>query len=63
MGRACSPHGKEDLDVDWRIILKCIMGLREIVWVGVRVVDWLYMAQNRDQWHALVNMVMKLWVP
>jgi len=26
-------------------------------------VDWLYLAQDRDQWQAVVNTVMKLWVP
>jgi hypothetical protein len=34
--------------------------LREIVWEGV---DWMHLAQDRDQWWALVNMVMNLWVP
>jgi hypothetical protein len=34
--------------------------LREIGWGGV---DWVYLAQDRDQWRALVNMVMKLRVP
>jgi hypothetical protein len=34
--------------------------LREIGWDGV---DWIYLAQDRDQWRALVNMVMNLWVP
>jgi hypothetical protein len=33
------------------------MGLREIVW---EVVDWIHLAQERDQWWALVNMVMNL---
>jgi hypothetical protein len=26
-------------------------------------VDWIDMAQDRDRWRALVNMVMKLCVP
>jgi hypothetical protein len=26
-------------------------------------VDWIDMAQDRDQWRALVNMVLNLWVP
>jgi hypothetical protein len=33
------------------------MGLREIGWEGV---DWKYLAQDRDQWWALMNMVMNL---
>jgi hypothetical protein len=35
------------------------MDLREIVWEGV---DWIHLAQNRDQWWALVNVVMNLRV-
>jgi hypothetical protein len=26
-------------------------------------VDWIYVAEDREQWWALVNMVMNLWVP
>jgi hypothetical protein len=36
------------------------MDFREIGWDGV---DWIELAQDRDQWRALVNMVMKHWVP
>jgi hypothetical protein len=36
------------------------MDLREIGWDGV---DWIDLAQDRDQWRALVNTVMNLWVP
>jgi hypothetical protein len=36
------------------------MDLREIVWDGV---DWIDMAQDRDQWRALVNTVLNLRVP
>jgi hypothetical protein len=25
--------------------------------------DWIYLAQDRDNWKALVNMIMNLWVP
>jgi hypothetical protein len=25
--------------------------------------DWIDLAQERDQWRALVNTVMNLWVP
>jgi hypothetical protein len=36
------------------------MDLREIGWDGVDVID---VAQDRDQWRALVNTVLKLRVP
>jgi hypothetical protein len=36
------------------------MDLREIGWDGM---DWIDLAQNRDQWRALVNTVMNLRVP
>jgi hypothetical protein len=36
------------------------MDLREIGWNGV---DWIDMAQNRDQWRAFVNTVLNLRVP
>jgi hypothetical protein len=36
------------------------MDLREIGWAGM---DWIDLAHNRDQWRALVNTIMNLWVP
>jgi hypothetical protein len=36
------------------------MNLREIEWHGM---DWIDLAQDRDQWRALVNTVMNLRVP
>jgi hypothetical protein len=36
------------------------MDLREIGWGGM---DWIDLAQDRDQWRALVNTVTKLRVP
>jgi hypothetical protein len=36
------------------------MDLREIEWEGV---DWTHLAQDRDQWWAVVNKVMNLRVP
>jgi hypothetical protein len=35
------------------------MDLREIGWYGM---DWIDLAQDRDQWRALVNTVMKIRV-
>jgi hypothetical protein len=32
--------------------------LREIGWNGM---DWIDLTQDRNQWRALVNTVMKLW--
>jgi hypothetical protein len=45
----------EDLYVD-----NIRINLRETGWEGV---DWMHLAQDRDQWWALVNAVMNLWVP
>jgi hypothetical protein len=36
------------------------MYLIEIGWGGM---DWIDLAQDRDQWKAFVNTVMNLWVP
>jgi hypothetical protein len=31
--------------------------------IGWDVMNWIDLAQDRDQWRALVNTVMNLWVP
>jgi hypothetical protein len=76
MGRECStngekrnaykisvgkPEGKRPLGRHrrrWENNIR--MDLREIGWGGM---DWIDLAQDRDQWRALVNTVMNLRVP
>jgi hypothetical protein len=76
MGRACSEHGEKKNP--YRILVgkperkrplgtprrrwedNIRMDFREIGWSGV---DWIDLFQDRDQWRALVNTVMNLWVP
>jgi hypothetical protein len=55
------PEGKRPLGIHrrrWKDNIR--MDLREIGWGGM---DWNDLAQDRDQWRALVNTVMKLRVP
>jgi hypothetical protein len=76
MGRACSTDGGEEEFIEdnggkarrkettgktrrsWVDNIK--MDLREIGWDAM---DWTDLAQDRDQWRALVNAVMDLRVP
>jgi hypothetical protein len=55
------PEGKRPLGRSRRRWVDNIkMDLREIGWDGM---DWIEVAQDRDQWRALVNTVMNLRVP
>jgi hypothetical protein len=55
------PEGKRPLGRPRRRWVDNInMDLREIGWDGV---DWIDMAQDSDQWRALVNTVLNLRVP
>jgi hypothetical protein len=55
------PEGKRPLGRPRRKWVDNIkMDLLEISWGGV---DWVYLAQDRDKWRALVNAVMNLRVP
>jgi hypothetical protein len=49
------PHGRPRHSVD-----NVKMGLRETGWGSM---DWIDVAQDRDQWRTLVNTVMNLRVP
>jgi hypothetical protein len=35
----------------------------DLLEIGVSVVDWIGLVQDRHRWRALVNAVMSLWVP
>jgi hypothetical protein len=35
----------------------------DLLEIGLSVVDWIGLAQDRYKWRALVNFVMNLWVP
>jgi hypothetical protein len=55
------PQGKRPLRrprLRWEDNIK--MDLREIRWSAM---DWIDLAQDRDQWRALVNTVMNFRVP
>jgi hypothetical protein len=55
------PEGKRPLGGTRRRWVDNIkMDLREIGWGGM---DWIDLAQDRDQWRALLNALMNLRVP
>jgi hypothetical protein len=56
-----NPEGKRPLGRPRRRWVDNIkMDLREIGWDGM---NWIDLAQDRDQWRALVNAVMNLRIP
>jgi hypothetical protein len=55
------PEGKRPLGRPrsrWKNYIK--IDVRETGWGGT---GWIHLAQNRDQWRAFLNTVMKHWVP
>jgi hypothetical protein len=55
------PEGKRPLGIPrCRWVDNIKIDLRELGWDGM---DWIDLAQDRDQWSALVNTVMSLRVP
>jgi hypothetical protein len=55
------PQGKRPLGRPRRRLVDNMeMDLTETGWDGM---DWIHLAQDRDQWRALVNTVMNLRVP
>jgi hypothetical protein len=76
MGRACSTHGEKR--IAYRILAGKAEGKRplgrsrrrwkdnikmDLKEIGSGGMDWIDLAQDRDQWRALVNSVMNLRVP
>jgi hypothetical protein len=56
-----NPEGKRPLGrLRRRWVDNIKMDFREIGWDGM---DWIDLAQDRDQWWALVNTVMNLRIP
>jgi hypothetical protein len=76
MGGACSTHERDDKYIQgicWKTLREGPLGrprrggeddtgmdLGEICWEGV---FWMNLAQDRDQWRAVVNTLMNLRVP
>jgi hypothetical protein len=75
MGRVCSTNGKKRNA--YKILVgkserKTPLGRPRRRWVdyikidlreiGGGGMDWIYLAQDRDQWRVLVNKVINLWV-
>jgi hypothetical protein len=55
------PEGKRSLGRQRR---KWVDNIKmDIGEIGLSVVDWIGLAQDRHRWRALVNAVMKRWVP
>jgi hypothetical protein len=55
------PEGKRPLGRPRR---RCIDNIKmDLVEIGLNVVDWIGLAQDRYRWRALVNSVMNLRVP
>jgi hypothetical protein len=55
------PEGKSPLGrARRRWVDNIIMHLREIGWDGM---DWTDLGQDRDQWRALINTLINLWIP
>lgn len=57
-----NPEGKRSLGIYVRVCgrITLIWNLRETWWEGV---EWVNLAQNRDNLRAVVHTVMKVWIP
>jgi hypothetical protein len=57
LGNQKGRYHAEDLGVDGRMLLEWFLGRKS------ENMDWVHLAQDRDQWDALVNTVMNHRVP
>jgi hypothetical protein len=46
-----------------RLLRRSRYGWEDNIRTDLEGVDWIYLAQDRDQWQAAVNMVMNLEIP
>jgi len=71
---ACSTHGRDQKHLQFLVVkpeTKRPLGRPRCRWqdnirmelseVGREGVEWMHLAQDRDQWRAVVNRVMNLW--
>jgi hypothetical protein len=54
------PEGKKPLGRPRRRLWTILRWILEIGWDGM---DWIKLAQDRDQWRAVVNTIMNVRVP
>jgi hypothetical protein len=64
MDRACDMYGEEEKYIKGFGGETCRNDIKmDLKEVGCMGVEWIQMAQDRDKWLAVVNMVMNLQVP
>jgi hypothetical protein len=66
--RACNAHGGKEQCVDGKTRSKYTTRETRRRWddnikIELREMDSIHLVQDVDQWRALVNRVMKLWIP
>jgi hypothetical protein len=55
------PEGRRTLGRPRR---RCVDNIKvDLKEIGWNVMNWIGLVRDRDQWRALVNTVMNLWVP